>query len=125
CSYYSLDTNGVITRINDTALHRLGYQREEVVGKLRSSHFLTLASRQRAAEHYRRVIEQGWVRGMEFDLTRRDGTLLPVLVNAKVIKDAEGNLVATRWAAFDITAQREVERLRQEHLAVLQQAHDE
>lgn len=34
CGYYSLNENGLIVKANDTWLEWLGYQRNEVVGKM-------------------------------------------------------------------------------------------
>ena len=46
CGYHSMDSSGLLIRINDTELSWLGYRREEVVGVLYFSQLLTTDSQQ-------------------------------------------------------------------------------
>ena len=113
CGYHSLDRNGNIIAINDTELSWLGYSRDEVVGKLKITDLLTPESRAIFWENFPRFLESGWVKDLEFQLIRKDGTILPALVNATVIRDAAGNFIATRTTLFDITQRKQtLEALR-------------
>jgi len=87
CGYHSLDKNGLFVRINDTELEWLGYKRDEVVGKLYFSDVLTPQGVQSFNENFPRFIEAGAIQDLEFDLVRKDGTILPVLLSATAIKD--------------------------------------
>lgn len=102
CGYHSLDRDGVFVRINDTELKWLGYTREEVVGKKRFLDLITPESARIFHENFPRLKETGEVRDLEFDLVRRDGTLLPVALSATAVRDAEGRFVMTRSTVFDI-----------------------
>jgi PAS domain S-box-containing protein len=46
CGYYSLDADGVFVRINEMALHWLGYTYAEVIGRLKLADILTDESRE-------------------------------------------------------------------------------
>ena len=46
CGYHSLDAEGWIVRINDTELDWLGYNREEVVGRMQFADLLTAESQE-------------------------------------------------------------------------------
>ena len=48
--------------------------------------------------------------GMEFDMVRKDGSLLPVLVDATAVRDAQGNYLASRSTVFDNTERKERQR---------------
>jgi len=54
CGYYSLDSKGYFTRINDTALRWLGYEQDELIGKKRFTDLLSAESRASYAEHLKK-----------------------------------------------------------------------
>jgi PAS domain S-box-containing protein len=102
CGYHSLDANGMFVRINDTELSWLGYTREEMVGKMRFQDLITSETLKIFEEDYPRFMERGWVKDLEFDLIRRDGAILPVLLSATAVKDSSGKFVMSRSTIFDI-----------------------
>ncbi|HEX5803667.1 MAG TPA: response regulator [Azospira sp.] len=109
CGYHSLDADGRFLRINDTELAWLGYTRNEVVGRMYFADLLTPASRQAFAESFRQFKERGEACDLEFEMLRRDGTVLPVLLNATAIRDAAGNYLASRSTVNDITDRKRAE----------------
>ncbi|HMK42769.1 MAG TPA: PAS domain S-box protein, partial [Dissulfurispiraceae bacterium] len=119
CGYHSLDKNGVFIRMNDTELRWLGYRRDEVIGRLNFEDLLTEEGRTFFSKSFLRLKETGEARDLEYDLMRKDGSLLPVLINATAVKDADGNFVMTRSSVFDISERRKAEKeaVRAAHLA--------
>ena len=109
CGYHSLDSNGVFVRINDTELEWLGYKRSELLGKKKLADVLTPAGRKAFTGSLRGFHEHGWVRGVEIEMVRKDGTTFPVLFSASAVRDAEGNFVMTRSTVFDITERKRAE----------------
>jgi PAS domain S-box-containing protein len=128
CGYHSLDPNGVYLRVNDTELSWLGYQREELVGKKTFLELLLPASQELYREKYPVFLEHGSISDLEFEVARKDGSILPVLLNATNVKDANGNLVMCRAALYDITERRrtaqvlEIQHRRQSALASIELA---
>ncbi len=107
--YHSLNAEGLIVQINDTELDWLGYSRNEVVGKLRFMDFVTPDSRKVFQNNFPIFIERGWVKDLEFDLVRKDGSIFSVLLNATAIKDEHGQFLKSRSTIFDITERKRVE----------------
>jgi PAS domain S-box-containing protein len=103
CAYCLLDREGVFIQINDPGLELLGRTREEVVGKMRFTDLLPPAGGITFLEYYQHVKECGWIRNLDLEITRGDGTKLSVLLSANAIKDAEGHFVMSRSVMFDIT----------------------
>jgi PAS domain S-box-containing protein len=103
CGYHSLDRDGVIVRINDTELNWLGYSRDEVKGKMRFSDILTKESSKTFRENFPGFKERSWVKDLEYDLVRKDGTTFPVMLNATAITDDFGNYLMSRSTVFDMT----------------------
>ena len=113
CGYHSLDQDGAIVRINDTELAWLGYAREELIGQSFRL-VLTEASCERFETALAAVKEQGLVREVEYDMKRKDGSIINVLVSASAVTDPSGNFIMTRSMAMDITPRRlQEERLRE------------
>ncbi|MFB2918758.1 PAS domain S-box protein [Aerosakkonema funiforme] len=107
--YHSLDENGIFIAINDTELIWLGYSRDEVIGKLKFADLLAPESVLTFAENFNIFKQKGWAKDLEFQMIRKDGTVLPVLLSAVGIKDAMGNFVATHSTMFDITDRKRAE----------------
>ncbi|MBW4496222.1 MAG: PAS domain S-box protein [Oscillatoria princeps RMCB-10] len=103
CGYHSLDESGTFIRINDTELNWLGYTRDELIGKIKFSDLLTAESLPTFLENFPRFKKRGWVSDLEFQLVRKDGTILPALLSATAVKDADGNYLMSRSTLFDIT----------------------
>jgi len=113
CGYHSLDEEGVIMRINDEELKWLGYTREEVVGKKKFSDFLTTDSLSLFASNYPQFMEQGYIRDVEYEIVRKDGSTFYVLVNATAIYE-DGVFVMSRSTLFDISERKEADRALKE-----------
>ncbi|TAF07646.1 MAG: PAS domain S-box protein [Nostocales cyanobacterium] len=123
CGYYSLDSEGIMIRINHTLLQWLGYTREEVVGA-KYTNFLTAEGRQKFPENYPKFQEIGFVSDVECHLVRKDGSVLPIVANAIAVKSADGTYLENRVTAFDITDRREAEKKLKHQLAVIEAAVD-
>jgi len=115
CGYHSVDSDGRIVRVNDTELAWLGYSRDELLGK-KLTDILTPASKRLFAATFPVLKLQGSARDLEHDMLRKDGTILPVLLNSTAIFDAQGRFVMSRATVTDMTEKKKQaeERLRQE-----------
>ncbi|HEX7534083.1 MAG TPA: PAS domain S-box protein, partial [Syntrophales bacterium] len=109
CGYHSLGPEGTFLRMNDSELRWLGYTRDEIIGKKHFSDILTPKSRQLFQEIYPVFKERGWAGNLEVDVIRKDGTILPVLLNATAIRDTDGNYIMSRSTLFDNTERKRTE----------------
>ena len=109
CGYHSLDKDGVFVRINDTELEWLGYAREDVIGKVKFPDLLAPRSLSTFEAEFPRLKTEGAVRDIEFDLVRKDGTILPVLISATAITDPDGNYLMSRSMVYDMTERKRSE----------------
>lgn len=122
CGYHSLDADGTIQHINQTELDWLGLKREDVEGKLKFTELLDDAGLELFRKNYPSFMETGFVKDLEFNLRRHDGTTFTVLVTATAAHDEHGRYVGSRTTLTDITerkaAEMELERHR-DHLEEL------
>ena len=107
CGYHSLDKGGVIVQINDTELQWLGYTRDEVLGKINFEDLLTPGYRQFFHDNYPGFKQRGFVRDLEYELVRKDGSSIFVLLNATAVYDDDGEYLMSRSTLFDITARKQ------------------
>lgn len=110
CGYHSVDAEGRIARINQTWLGWLGYSRGEVVGRMTHADLMT----PRSAEYFWKEAfplfkRQGWLKDVEFEYRRKDGTTFPAALNATSVRDEKGAFVLSRSTVFDVTERKRAE----------------
>jgi PAS domain S-box-containing protein len=121
CGYHSLDAEARFIRVNDTELAWLGYRRDEMLARPFAD-LVTPEGRDRFREAFRLLKERGWVSDLEYDLIRRDGSLMPVLLNATVYRAADGSFLMSRSTIYDITERKHAEtRLNELNQSLAQQ----
>ena len=118
CGYHSIDQEGTFVQINDTELTWLGYARDEVVGRMKFSDIITADSLELHQKIFPQFKERGWARDLEYELVRKDGTIMPVSLSATAVRDEAGHYLMSRSTLFDITerkrAEAEIRKLNEE-----------
>jgi PAS domain S-box-containing protein len=109
CGYHSLDKDGIFVQINDTELRWLGYAREEIIGTVKYDDLLTPRSRELFRSNFQLFKVRGWISDMEFEMVRKDGSILPVLLSATTVTDNNGEFIMSRATSYDITERRKAE----------------
>ncbi len=102
--YLLLDGDLVIMEVNDAYCRMLGYEREELLGK-RPSDFATLEYQRYLELNRERFLSQDY-RRFEGSMVHKDGHVVPVLVNANTLRDAEGEFIGNVAFVTDITEQK-------------------
>ena len=121
CGYHALDPDGLVRAMNDTELQWLGYTREEVEGRLRIDELIAPEQRARFEARSRQLRTDDHLSNAEYDLLRRDGSRMPVLITATAERNAAGELVAIRATVSDNTERKLRERETAELSAQLAQ----
>lgn len=124
CGYHSLGPDGMFLRINDTELQWLGYAREELVGKKKLSDILSAAGVAEFRRTFSIFKKQGWIRDLDVDLVRKDGSILPVILSATAVYDAAGRFTMSRSTVFDNTDRKKAEVKLNEQLNELRRWHE-
>jgi len=118
CGYHSLDAQGTFLEINDTELAMLGYAREEIIGRKRIFDLVVPWQREQIERQFEIFLRDGHIENLEYELLRKDGTIVPVVVNSTSVRDASGRITASRSMLFDNTERRlrdhQIERLNEE-----------
>ena len=107
-SYHSLDDEGYILDVNPAWLKLLGYERDEVLGR-RLDEFFTPASKSAFAEQFTRFRECGVAQGNEYEMRRKDGTVLTLAFDGTFVHDEQGRPSHTHCVIYDITRHKQAE----------------
>jgi PAS domain S-box-containing protein len=114
CGYHSIDAEGTFVKINQTELNWLGYTWDEVIGKKKFKDLLTPESIAIDEVWFPRFKQQGSVRDVEFNLVRKDGSILPVMLNAIAVRAEDGSFLMSRSTISDMTERKQADAKRRE-----------
>lgn len=96
----TIGPDGHITDVNCATETVTGYTRSELIGTDFSLYF---TGSDHAREIYQKVFNEGSVRNYDLELRHRNGQTTPVLYNAALYRDQDGNAVGVFAAARDLT----------------------
>jgi two-component system, cell cycle sensor histidine kinase and response regulator CckA len=111
--YQSLDEHGHFLEVNQAWLDTLGYSREEVIGKSFGD-FLHPDWVDHFKQNFPRFKAIGEILGVEFEMVKKDGSLIMVDFNGKIGRDEKGDFKQTHCILHDITAQKRSEEALRE-----------
>jgi PAS domain S-box-containing protein len=126
CGYLSTRLDGTIIRVNRTFERLAGRAREELLERARFQDLLSRGGQIYHETHYAPLLRmQGEVREIAVEIVRPDGSLLPVLINSVVRRDADSRPRVIRTTVFDATDRRRYEQellhsSRREHEIAMQ-----
>ena len=105
----SIDREGILVEVNDYWLETLGYERGEVIGR-NVTDFFTDASRTYAQEvAMPSFFRDGIIKDVSYQLVKRNGDIVTVLLSATGERDADGNVVRSQAVIQDVTERRRME----------------
>ena len=111
---HTIDADGRITAVSNHWLAKLGYNRNEVIGRS-ILEFITDESRQPLMDgRLKEFISQGDVQNVPRQMVTKTGEILDVLLSARAERDAKGGVVRLFVASKDVTERNRAEaRLRE------------
>jgi diguanylate cyclase (GGDEF)-like protein/PAS domain S-box-containing protein len=111
---HSIDAQGRMLVVSDTWLQRLGYTREEVIGRHYSEFVSPDSLRHANTEIMPALFREGRYDKLDFQLRAKDGEVLDTLISSRLIRDAAGNPVRNLTVTEDVTLQKRAERALEE-----------
>lgn len=105
--YFEYDTQGRISRVNRAYLEMLGYRSEEMIGQPVWNFIVDKNNRQQIMDKLAGVLAP--FKGIERLYRRKDGTLLPVLIQDRLFQDEQGVIKGIRCTVQDIAERKQAE----------------
>lgn len=115
CGYHSVDADGTFVLMNRTELQWLGYERDEVIGRLHFRDIILPDQIPLARQRLARVIAGGKLEPAEFTIVRRNGQRFHGLLNTTAVFDEQGRFVRTNNTLVDISERKAAEEALREH----------
>ncbi len=107
--YVSTDSaTGSVIRCNQTFLNATGYTRDEIIGQPVFALYQP-ESQPVARQAFEQFIATGSLRNLELILKRKDGSALPISLNASAVRDPQGRILHSRSTLHDITERKQAE----------------
>ena len=107
---HSIDAQGRLLSVSDTWLAKMGYARSEVIGR-NSAEFLTPESHTYARNVVLpRYLREGRCDQIEYQMVRKDGSLIDVRLSATMERDEQGHPLRSLAVLEDVTEKHAVER---------------
>jgi len=119
--YYEFDCQGRITKVNRTELEMLGYRIDEMLGQPVWK-FIGGEELSRQAALNKLAGLQPLARGLERTGRRKDGSTFPALIEDRLLRNPEGEIIGIRFILHDITERKRVEEEREKLIKDLQEA---
>ena len=111
CGYLSTLPDGTIVRVNQTLLDWTGRTREGLPAGTKFQSLLTIGSKIYYETHYAPLLQmQGFANEIALEVVCADGRILPVLVNSRQRRGADGTPLLNRITLFDASDRRRYER---------------
>jgi PAS domain S-box-containing protein len=114
---HTVDANGCIVTVTDHWLQKMGYSRDEVVGRSILDFYSNAFRKKFAGGRLLDVIEGGEFDNEEREMVTKDGIVLELLVSAISKRDAAGNVERMLVASKDVTKRNRAERALRKTLA--------
>lgn len=122
CGYLSAQPDGRIIKANLTFAEWVGHDREHLIGR-RFQDLLNIAGKIFYETHFAPLLRmQGFFNEVALDIVRKDGSVMPSLVNAIERRDELGGLRFIRITIFNASDRRRYERELLEARRVAEQA---
>jgi two-component system cell cycle sensor histidine kinase/response regulator CckA len=106
---HSIDNRGVIQEVSDLWLEKLQYSAHEVIGRA-STDFLSVESARYAREVVLPAFYANGVCEVEYDMVRRDGSLMPVRLRGVAVRNETGAFLRSIAVVEDLSERRALER---------------
>ena len=112
-SYQLLDENGCFLAVNKAWLSTMGYSREEVVGKWFGD-FLAPGYQEHFKINFPGFKAAGEIHGVEFEMVRKDGSIISVTFEGQILRDQLGGFKQTHCIFQEITKRKRAEEARRQ-----------
>ena len=110
CGYLSFYPDGTIIRVNQTLLRLLQYTEDELVDVKKFPQLISKGGNIHYEMIFRPLVTMNSsVKELSYEILKKDGTILPVLLSASTIKDGKGRVWAINAVITDNTDRKKYE----------------
>lgn len=119
---HSINEKLEIISVSDFWLDKMGYERNEVIGKT-PYNFMVEEAPGYVEDNLDKLFKDGFVRNIEYQYVKKSGEVMDVLLSAVAEYDEDGNFERSITGMLDVTDLKVAERKLQDSQAKLLEAH--
>ena len=117
----TIGPDGKITDVNYSTERVTGYSRDEIIGTDFSDYF---TEPEKARNGYKEVFREGWIFDYPLEIKNKEGNVTPVLYNASVYRNEDGDVIGVFAAARDIAEIKQAENEIKRQAELINITHD-
>jgi PAS domain S-box-containing protein len=110
CGYFTINEEGILTNANKTLLRLLGYEKSEIVDRIHFENLFAVRPLFFASEIFIQLNEHRVLNGLDLEAKRKDGSIVPVVIDAFAILNKNGKTLSSRYTLTDNTSRKQAER---------------
>ena len=114
---HTLDADGHIQTVTDHWLQKLGYSREEVIGRPVTDFYSDADRKRFSGARLQEAVNRGEFNNVDRQMVTKDGQVLDIVMSAISHRDAVGNVDRMLVASKDVTERKQAERRLRQTLA--------
>ena len=114
---HTLDADGHIQTVTDHWLQKLGYTREEVLGRPITDFYSDSDRRRFAGARLQEAVNRGEFNNVDRQMVTKDGRVLDIVMSAISHRDSRGRVDRMLIASKDVTERKQAERRLRQTLA--------
>lgn len=118
---HSINERLEIISVSDFWLDKMGYERNEVIGKSPSD-FMGEGGKKAVQNNLNRLFKEGFIKNIEYQYVKKSGEVMDVLLSAVAEYDEDGNFERSITGMLDVTDLKVAERKLQDSQAKLLEA---
>ncbi len=122
---HTVDANGNLVTVTDHWLQKLGYTRDEVIGRPITDFFSSADRRLYAEGRLKELINEGAFSNLKRQMVTKDGQVIDLVMSAIAHDDGKGNVDHLLVASKDVTERNRAERKLRQTLAENARLRDE
>ncbi|MGQ1785212.1 MULTISPECIES: PAS domain-containing sensor histidine kinase [unclassified Saccharicrinis] len=106
--YQSLDSNGILLKVNDKWCQETGYNREEIIGTS-FNNIVAPNDKNAQKESFKKLISKGEISNALIDIITKSGETITIQLEGCATKDMEGNFVYSNCIFKNITEKQQAD----------------
>jgi PAS domain S-box-containing protein len=107
---HTLDADGHIQTVTDHWLQKLGYAREEVLGRPVTDFYSDADRKRFSGKRLQEAVDRGEFTNVDRQMVTRDGRVLDIVMSAISSRDESGKVIRMLVASKDVTERKRAER---------------